>query len=229
MITTVILRGKLGQMFGREFRLDIQTPRDAIHAIDKQKPGLRKAILELHAANFRFGVLRGDSNDGATHDPAAEIGPLELDMLHHGRTIEIRPVLTGSDDAKGWGQLIVGVLLIVAGIFLFSTPFGVPLILAGVSTALGGISQLIAGSPGQDNEANLRNKQSYQFGGPVNVAMQGAALQLPVGRTWCPSVVGSSSIVSNVIKRGSNAIGSEPVDDDGTFIVPGLGSGQLPP
>lgn len=218
MLTTIILRGKLGEMFGREFRLDIRTPREAIHAIDRQKPGLRKAILDLHAGNFRFGVLRGDD----------QIGPIELDMLHEGRTIEIRPVLMGSDDEKGWGQLIVGVILIVAGIILIETPWGVPLIMAGISVALGGISQLIAGSPGDDNQTNVRNKQSYQFSGPVNVALQGAALQLPFGRTWCPSVVGSSSIVSDVIKRGSNPIGSAPVDDDGTFFVPGP-SGQLPP
>lgn len=218
MITTIILRGKLGEIFGREFQLDIRTPREAIHAIDRQKPGLRKAILDLHAANFRFGVLRGED----------QIGVLELDMMHQGRTIEIRPVLMGSDDTKGWGELIVGVLLIVIGIIAIESPFGVPLIMAGISLALGGISQLIAGSPGQDNQTNLRNKQSYQFGGPVNVALQGAALQLPFGRTWCPSVVGSSSIVSNVIKRGNNPIGSAPVDDDGSFFRPGP-SGQLPP
>lgn len=218
MLTTVILRGKLGELFGREFRLDIRTPREAIHAIDRQKPGLRKAILDLHAANFRFGVSRGEDKG---------IGPLELDMTHEGRTIEIRPVLMGSDDEKGFGQLIIGVILIVAGIFLIHTPFGVPLILLGISTALGGISQLIAGSPADDNQQN-QQKQSYQFGGPANIALQGAALPLPFGRTWCPSVVGSSSIISDVVKRGSNPLGTVPVDDDGSFFVPGP-SGQLPP
>jgi predicted phage tail protein len=203
MLTDITLRGALGRKYGRKWRLDVNTPREVIHAIDRMKPGIKRDILDLHANNYRFHIGAGGRKEC--------IRQLQLDMTHHGQSLEFRPVARGSSSGKGWGELIIGVVLIAADVIFLHT--GV-LTTLGLSLALGGISQLIAPSPSVDNQTNVKNKPSYQFGGPVNIALQGTAIPLVYGKTWCGSVVGSSSVKSEERKSGSNPIGFIEPDDD---------------
>jgi predicted phage tail protein len=199
MITTITLRGSLGRKFGRAFKLNVTTPREAIHALDRQKPGFKREILRLQGVDYKFYVDIGDKGKC--------VHPLELDMLHNGAPIELRPVAKGGVSAKGIGELILGIVLIAVSFY----PGLQGLLLPGLALALGGISQLIAPAPGVDNQTNAKNKQSYQFSGPVNVALQGAALPLAYGKIWCGSVVGSSSIKTDSRKTGTNQPGTQPL------------------
>ncbi|UYC12846.1 tail assembly protein [Xanthomonas sp. CFBP 8445] len=189
-VRIVRLYGALRARFGKEFRLAVASPAEAVRALSVQLPGFQAFLMGAKDRGMAFAVFAGRRNLGEDqlHDPPGE------DM------IRIAPVLQGAKRG-GTLQVIVGAVLIAAGYALSTLSggslawIGVPLTNAGIAMVLGGVVQMLSptqkGLGAQDSPAN---KPSYAFNGPVNMQAQGNPVPVAYGDTWCGSAVISGGI-----------------------------------
>lgn len=110
-----------------------------------------------------FAVFRGKQN--INRDQLIE--PVGSD------DIRIAPIIMGSKNG-GILNIIVGAVLIIAGIvvtgmsFGAAAPVGGAMIAAGVSLAAGGVIQLLTPVPRGTKNKSVSNEPSYAFNGAVN-------------------------------------------------------------
>jgi len=177
-IREIKLRGALGKRFGRVHRLAVDSAAEAVRALAALMPGFEEYLWNAEDRGLRFGVFV----DGENIDREQLLRPC-------ARTIDILPVTTGAKNS-GAIMTIIGAILVVVGIFLIWTPFGAPLIAAGVGLMVGGIAMMLAPQP-QDpaSQDDANNKASYAFNGPVNTQAQGNPVPLLYGG---PMLVGSA-------------------------------------
>ena len=195
---TIRLHGELGKRFGREFKLDVQTPAEAVRALRVIVPGFHAYLVE-HAKSA-FKVFVGGSN--RSDDAAAPCSDREI--------IRIAPTVQG---ANAIGRIVLGAALIyfsgglaagLMGTGLMSasaTAAGISasLVGVGVSMVLGGVVQLLSPQQSYDSAASEspENKPSYNFNGPVNTTAQGHPVPLCYGRM----IVGSAVISAGLETR----------------------------
>lgn len=211
MLTTVRLYGRLGKGFGKKWRLDVDTPAEAVRAINCLRPGFYDAILAM--GDCDFGVTVGGE----------QIGEDFLTFPNQGKVISITPVVRGSGNSKGWIQVIAGAVLIIAGIALASTPLGVAspyLIGTGISLILGGVAQLLSPSPKTDVDTSNKTKPSYQFSNIVNTIGQGECVPVLYGRKWIGSAVVSAGYENVDITQGSSTTNPTSNRGSGLAAVP---------
>ncbi|NIK62577.1 tail assembly protein [Xanthomonas cannabis] len=183
-VRVVRLYGVLRAKFGKEFRLAVASPAEAIRALTVQLPGFQAFLMGAKDRGLTFAVFNGRRNLAADqlHDPPGD------------DAIRIAPVLQGSKRG-GVLQTIIGAVLIVAGALLLWTPFGVPLISAGVSMVIGGVVQMLSPTQkGLGTQDSPDNRPSYAFNGPVNMQAQGNPVPVAYGDTWTGSAVISGGI-----------------------------------
>ena len=182
-MTRILLSGSLAQEFGREHMrsLDTGSVQEAFSALKHTVQGFEEFIRKCAARGLRFAIFRNRENVG------------EREFTLRGTTeIRIVPVISGSKNG-GLLQTIVGAAMIVAGVFLMATPFGVPLVSMGIAMVAGGVMQMLSPvpkSPGQQEQATTENKPSYLFNGAFNSTQQG----LPVPVVYGQMLVGSSVV-----------------------------------
>lgn len=192
-MTTVKLGGRLGQEFGQVWKLDIDRPTEAIRAIEANRPGFIKRILELSDMGL---VFRLRLNKRA-------IDETEFDALHGGQTVTLMPIVRG---AGAVGRIVVGAVLIyaaiqsgggVAGLMTASgglTGYGA-VAMMGASMMLGGVVEMLSPQPKIGSTASNSNTlSSYAFGGTENVAGQGYAVPVGYGRMLVGSVAVAAGI-----------------------------------
>lgn len=191
MYTTVILDGELGNRFGTSHRLDltVPTPAEALRALCTVAKGFREYLQEN--ARTEYCVFAGSRNldeDGL--------------FLPSGRNdIRIMPAIMGSKSA-GVLQMIIGAVLIIAGLIITSgtfgagAPFGSALIMSGIAMMVGGVAQLLfaPGDPSKTQTEKPGNRASYLFNGPVNTTGQGNCVAVCYGEVECGSQVVSAGI-----------------------------------
>lgn len=56
-MTTIRLHGILAQKYGEVFKMDISKPRDVIRAIDANRDGFRKTVIDLQKQGFSYEIL----------------------------------------------------------------------------------------------------------------------------------------------------------------------------
>jgi len=56
-MTTIRLHGILAQKYGREFKMHLDKPRDVIRAIDANRSGFRKTVVDLQKEGFTYELL----------------------------------------------------------------------------------------------------------------------------------------------------------------------------
>ncbi len=56
-MTTIRLHGILAQKYGKVFKMDISKPRDVIRAIDANRDGFRKTVMDLQKEGFSYEIL----------------------------------------------------------------------------------------------------------------------------------------------------------------------------
>ncbi|MBS0925434.1 tail assembly protein [Providencia sp. JGM181] len=178
-LKTIRLYGVLGTQFGREHRLAIDSPREAIKALSVLYDGFEQFLANAHLRGLEFAVFKGQRN-------------ITEDELHLDTSEEIRiaPVIKGSKRG-GFFQTILGVALIGAAAFLsggLSVAFtaagtwGGALALSGAAMAIGGLVQMLSPQPqGLFMRQDADNKPSYAFGGAVNTTAQGNPVPLLYG------------------------------------------------
>lgn len=187
-LRTIRLTGDLGRRFGREHRLAVETPAEAVRALCMIRPGFRQYI-DSRERWFRVLVRRQD-----VADPRHEL------HMRHGPDAEftIAPVLAGAKSK--FTSIILGAALIaisvlnpaLGAIAIGSTNVGALAFSIGASLVIGGVAQLLAPTPtlGQPDDT----KPSYLFNGPVQTTQMG--YPVPVG--YGELVVGGARISTGV-------------------------------
>lgn len=167
MMRTVKLYGILRKYFGREYLLDVNSPRDAVQALCKLVPGFEKFLATGEERGLVFTVFSGRRN----------LAPDELDLQgSDAEAIRIAPIIQGSKQG-GMFQVILGAVLVVAGYFTFGTTsaIGIAMMAGGAALALGGVVQMLsptAKTGGLDRNED-GNNPSYGFGSAVTTIAQG--------------------------------------------------------
>lgn len=202
----ILLLGELGKRFGRDFRLDVKTPAEAIRALCANFPEFERFVGDSHKRNVAYRVLVGKQNITAEqlHDPAG------------AQEIKIVPVIAGA--GGGVGTFIIGAALIVASFYIPGSIFAINAALAtgisvttmasaaffvGVALTLSGATQMISptNSSASDPSERPENQPSYVFNGAVNTTAQGQPVPVGYGRLKVGSAVISAGITVEEIPR----------------------------
>jgi predicted phage tail protein len=162
MMRTIKLLGEAGRIFGREFRLNVNSAAEAIRALRCQLKGFEKYLYDSSENGIYWRVVDGDP-EGLEEDHLGY--PLE------NNTLVLAPIVSGGG---GFGRVLLGIGLIAASAFMPATVLGVSSMtigLMGGALVLGGLSQMIAGKPKTPKE-NER-KDSFLFDRSSQVSNQG--------------------------------------------------------
>lgn len=185
---TIRLYGQLGTIFGREFKMAVKTPKEAIKALSVVVPGFEMFMNNSKKKGLTYAVFSGKRN----------ISIDELEMDKGTEDIRIAPMIMGSKRA-GIFQTILGVAIIAASAigsyFAPGNPFSAYGFQVGAAMALGGIIQTLSPQTrGLANSQDADNKPSYAFGGPVNTNAQGYPVAWLYGRRRIGGAVVSGGI-----------------------------------
>lgn len=183
-LTNIYLGGALGKRFGEKWSLAVNSPAEAIKAIDINLKGSLKKYLYTEGKNRYYKVALQRRN--------CLIGRDELRNRSGTSDIYILPTVKGAN--SGLGKIIVGVVLIAAAIVTQQYELLGPLISSGAPTlagyvvgaafsiglslTLGGISQLLA--PHATNNQGELNSNSFQ--GAVAAGAQGGCVPVVYGK-----------------------------------------------
>ncbi|PHM45222.1 tail assembly protein [Xenorhabdus miraniensis] len=182
-LRTVRLYGVLGAQFGREYQLAVSSPQEAIRALSVLIDGFEKFLLTARERGLTFAVFNGKHN--ISQDELAFSGEDD---------IRIAPMIIGSKKA-GIFQTILGAVMVVAGAFMWSTPWGAPMVMSGIGMMLGGVVQMLSPMPGGlARREDPDNKPSYAFGGPVNSIAQGNPVPVGYGKRRIGGAIISAGI-----------------------------------
>lgn len=175
MLKTIKLYGILAKKFGKQFKLDVANTREAIRALSAQIPGFEKFMLQAHEQGMGFAVYQDKHN----------ISEYEIDMSTDAAVIKIVPKVIGAGGDNGLIQVVLGVVLVVAGYFTFgaTSPYGMALIGAGIGMAIGGITQMLMPTVDTTQDGNQDgNRANKGFGGAVTTVAQGNPVPVLRGR-----------------------------------------------
>lgn len=173
----VRLYGEFAKRFGRSHYYHVNTPRQAISLIRANFPEFDSV------AEGRIYVVSGKNN---------ALSEAELDLNLSPDVIKIIPQVMGAK--SGWTNIAIGVVAAVASYYTAGATTGFWASHAGVaihgalttvaiSSALTGVSQLIAPTPTTASDDNTSSsKASYTFTGAVNTDAQGGCYPIGFGR-----------------------------------------------
>lgn len=184
---TIYLDGELGDRFGHEHKLIINSPAEAVRALCCVIDGLQEAIAK-NETGFHVFVDDEDITEDELAHPSGQA------------SIRIMPAVI----AAGGG----GLLNIIVGAALIGAAF----ITGGASIAAWGAMQMVAGGlgaamlfggvaqmfmpkqKGLSGVESTENGASYHFNGPVNLVAQGSCVPVLYGEMWAGGVVVSAGI-----------------------------------
>ena len=187
-LKTIRLYGRLGAIFGRVHRYDVQSPAEAVKALSVTLEGFQQYLMSARRNGMVFTVLKG----------RRQVSGADLTMESGEDDIRIAPIMVGSKRG-GVFQTILGAVMVVAGIALSPITGGSSLALAwaGAASMAGGLYQMLSPQPkGLMSREDADNKPSYAFGGPVNTTAVGTAVSLPFGRREVGGAIISAGIIA---------------------------------
>ncbi|MFG0501129.1 tail assembly protein [Pseudomonas putida] len=168
VLRSVRLYGVLGARFGREYRLAVTSPRDAMRALAAQLPGFRTFLETSRERGLVYAVFVGRRN----------LPEAELDLGAGAADIRIAPVMTGSKKS-GLFQTVLGAIMVGVGVMTGNFALGA----AGVGMMAGGVvSMLSPQAAGLSTKEQAENTPSYAFGGAVTTVAQGNPVAVGYGR-----------------------------------------------
>lgn len=188
MLTKVILDGPMGKQFGREWELDVSSPREAIRLINANNPGFIGWMRQNAQKYSKYAIVCkiGDRIEEFSEEQYRE---------QEGKFDEIRfvPIIEGAGNVF---RIVVGVVLLIVD-YMTCYASGGYLSAMGAALILGGVAGMLAPKPNMSqgsvgNAADSRS--SYYFDGPANTTSQGAPVPLIYGRC----MVGSQAISAAV-------------------------------
>ena len=200
-LTTIKFHGKFGKFMGREFKVKISSVKEALRAVDSLSGRkFTKFFLEdKENLNADYRVLVNGKELASSHakiDSLKKAAESELFIQNENlETIDIMPIVKGSDDFMSIFIIIVGVILIATGLGAFggiallgmsAATTSTVLLIAGVGLVAAGVSNLLAETPKfadfKDPGAKKSFGQSYLFDGPEGTAGEGGPVPIGYGR-----------------------------------------------
>jgi predicted phage tail protein len=174
MLKTIKLYGVLGKKFGKEFKLAVESTREAVKALSVQVPGFEQFMLNAHEQGLAFAIFQDDEN----------ISEDQIDFDTGAKVIKIVPKVMGAGGNGGVLQLVLGAVLIVAGIFSFGagTALGTAVIGAGAGMVVGGIAQMLTPKADAQDQNQDGNRANKSFGGAVTTIAQGNPVPILYGQ-----------------------------------------------
>lgn len=174
MLKTIKLYGVLGKKFGKEFKLAVESTREAVKALSVQVPGFEQFMLTAHEQGLSFAIFQDDEN--ITED--------QIDFDTGAKVIKIVPKVIGAGGNGGVLQLVLGVVLIVAGFWTggATSNLGIALIGAGAGMVVGGIAQMLTPKVNAQDQNQDGNKSNFGFGGAVTTITQGNSVPILYGQ-----------------------------------------------
>lgn len=184
---TIELHGILAKKFGRFFKLDVKSTKEAIHAIACQIPAFKQFMADSDKKGIKYAVFNGKKMNERTN-----IGERELDHITNANHIHIVPKLMGGGGkTMGWLQVIAGVAMIGFGVIGGINP---ALIAAGVGMLMGGVATLLMPTPKLDPANEDGNKPNNGFGGAVTTVAQGNPIPILYGEREVGGFIASAGI-----------------------------------
>jgi len=176
---TVRLYGVLAEKFGREFRLDVKNPAEAVRALCSQIKGLRQHFEKFSEPGYIVRV--GKESRGVE------------ELTHPCSSKEVIRIIPATAGATATVRIIIGVILII-GSFFGGGPY---MFMAGMTLVMGGVAELLAPSPPKMKPNRAANATpSYMFDGPVNTIGSGYAMSVGYGEMLIGSHVVSAEFYS---------------------------------
>jgi len=189
MTRTIYLNGKMGELFGKVWKLNAATVAECMHGIDCQREGkLKKYLLDCTEKGIMFTVQRGEE--------FLDYDNLQMNLAEDD--LIITPVPAGS--ANKLGKLIAGFFLMVVGAaFLISSggTLGWELIggvlfgMVGSALVNSALAEYMAPKKG------IERGDAFLFDGPVNTVKEG----LPVPLAYGQVLVGGATIAFGFTNR----------------------------
>jgi predicted phage tail protein len=197
MLREIRVYGQLAKFLGRrKFMAAVDSAAEAIRFLLANYPQVEQHMCQ---DGRHYRVMVGDH----------AVGMEELHGPAGGNAIKIVPVIGGA--GGGVGQILVGVALVAAAIFIPGLGLGLAgatvtkIGLLGGALILGGISQALTPTPtlaasstysGPQGTTNteMDPQKSYSFSGIQNTSRAGVPLPLAFGEVICGSVVISAGI-----------------------------------
>jgi len=182
---TVKLLGEIAENYQAEWSLDVQTPAEALRAINANRPGFLSACDQQD-----YVVILVDAENPEESKQITDLNGLEG---WQDEVLYIVPKIEGE-----FGAAIVGAVVstafaeTVAGVIIST------IIDIAISIAISTVAQMISGTPdgfGANNIEQPENKPSYIFNGVVNTDRQGHRVPVLYGG---PMLVGSMVLSSRV-------------------------------
>lgn len=174
MLKTIKLYGVLGKKFGKEFKLAVESTREAVKALSVQVPGFEQFMLNAHEQGLAFAIFQDDEN----------ISEDQIDFDTGAKVIKIVPKVMGAGGNGGVLQLVLGAVLIVAGFWTggVTSNLGVALIGAGAGMVVGGIAQMLTPKVDAQDQNQDGNRANKSFGGAVTTIAQGNPVPILYGQ-----------------------------------------------
>jgi predicted phage tail protein len=164
----------LGKKFGKEFKLAVESTREAVKALSVQVPGFEQFMLNAHEQGLAFAIFQDDEN----------ISEDQIDFDTGAKVIKIVPKVMGAGGNGGVLQLVLGAVLIVAGFWTggVTSNLGVALIGAGAGMVVGGIAQMLTPKADAQDQNQDGNRANKSFGGAVTTIAQGNPVPILYGQ-----------------------------------------------
>lgn len=176
----------------------VSTPAEAIKAMLTQVKGFGDAFRAADKRGIKFAV-RTEKRD---------LTSVEQLQMGQPKIIKLIPKYSGGKNS-GMGFLAVAAIIAAtvftagaagfgaAGWFAAGSASAAVATSIAVSLAIGGITQMLTPQPdGLSTKADVENRASYAFGGPVNTTAQGQPVPVFYGYREVGGAVVSASIVS---------------------------------
>lgn len=190
MLRKIILHGYLRKLYGKKFMLDVDSPAEAVRALAIQCRGFSAAVRR-----GEFRVMRGGRGYLDEQELPLSMGDSE--------SLSIFPVASGSKK-NGLLKVILGVVLIGVGFAvglthtigggLLAGMTGKTFLALGAGMFLNGLGQMLSPTPEVESNEGAATKQSFIFGGTVNLTEEGNIIPVAYGKPWCGSLVLSAGM-----------------------------------
>jgi len=163
----------LRERFGREWRLEVNSVKEAMRLLSVQIQGLEHFMLNAHKQGLRFAIFT---------DKRKTISEKEVDMDIGAELIRIVPIVEGAG-GSGLLQTVLGAIFIAAS-FLpgIGQAVQVAMIGAGAGMAMGGIASMLMPATATTDQNQDGNKANKGFGGAVTTVAQGNPVPILYGQ-----------------------------------------------
>ena len=189
-MTKVYIHGKLGEIFGTYYELNISKKMEVVDALDANKPGFKKAVLSAFKNEIHYNLVDPESPEQSFETVDEYLGQPAPEVLH------ILPDVSGSAVfAAFFAGSLPGILGTVGG-FLGG---GSMLANLAMSIILQGISALLfpAETPKSQKPESKVDQSSYLFSSLDNNATQGFPMPIIYGELR----VGSNVVNVNIVNE----------------------------